>query len=1430
MKSQLLLIRTSLLFIFIALTAMSVLAQANAVQPLVTQPVDLHNLVTLHGNVHPLARPEYDQGVAPDDLPMERMLLVLRRGADQETALRKLLDDQQVASSPQFHHWLTPVQFGQQFGPTDSELQAVTSWLTSQGFQVANVSTGRTVVEFSGSAGLVRQVLGAEIHRFRVNGNDYWANTSDPQIPAALAPVVAGFASLNNFPRPSSTHIVDVFSRSSQTGVTHPLFTVPTSSTTNVYGVSPYDFATIYNVLPLWNAGIDGTGQTIAIVGQSNINYGDVESFQILFGLPVHNINAILNGPDPGIVKGDETEALLDVEWSGAVAKGATIDLVVSQTTQTTQGVDLSAVYIVDNDIAPVMSESYGDCELDLGVGGNAFQYSVREQGAAEGITIINSSGDSGSARCDQGQSEYAAASGLSVSGLASTPFNVAVGGTDFADNNIWASYWNSTNTSTYASAKSYIPETTWNASCAASGLASKCANASADSPMGIDIVAAGGGPSTCGVWTGTGTSAACSKGYPKPAWQTGAGVPNDGVRDIPDVSLFASTGTNGSFYVLCEGDAVQGNPSCTGGTNWYFIGVGGTSAAAPSFAAIMALVNQKTGQRQGNANYVLYPLAAESGSTCTSNEVVITNANCIFYDIVSGNNSVACSGGSQNCSNHTSGSYGLLVDPANNSNPAWSTGSGYDRATGLGSVNAANLVNKWNSITFQTTTTTLSAFPSTITHGQPANFTVSVTSGSGTPTGDVSLIAQISSTQNLGVGSYTLASDGTVSSSNNVLPGGSYSVFARYAGDGTRGTSDSAPHAITVNKESSKTNVTVSSCDYTSGACNPGVTSGVYGSFYTTLLANVTNAGGQPCASASGSVNYLCPSGMLGLTVDSGFVPLNTASFRLDNQGDVKYSHIDLPGGTYNLMANYAGDNNYSESVSPNVPVSITKAPTTTTLTGMPATIIYNNFTPTSLPTVRVDTTSHGAEPSFAIQYLDNGTLLPSTGGGMGGGANGSSTTYAYLQQSTAPAFPPGPSTIAAVFSGDSNYSGSTSPTVNVTVTDFSLSSNTNSVNIPAAGQTGTALITVTPLYGFTGTVNLVINDGCIDYMTCTVSPSSVTMSGSTPATATLSIVTYANSGPRFQKPQSRIPPAIRPHLPWPWILAVLLLLTVIVVFKWVDQPARWILVAGLAMAALWVACGGGSSGGGYNYTPPPSGTISFSPGRSISFSGQKVYTTSAPQTLTVSNTGQATLDITGVTLNGTNAGDFSMTNACGRVLAASANCTISVTFTPNGQGNRAAGIVVNNNTIEPAPTITLSGLGTVPAIAFTPPSLTFGPQKLQTTSPSQSMTLTNTGAASMNLVGVGINGRNFSETNNCPWTIAVGDGCTINVKFTPLDVGAIEDEVQVNADVDYNETLAKLDGTGAPPTTAAGNYSIRVRATIGYDWHDIVIPVTVQ
>jgi subtilase family serine protease len=278
----------------------AVSSDRGAPRRLITQPVDGARLTVLNGNTHPLARPEFDQGTAPASLPMQRMLLVLKRSPEQESALRTLLDSQQDKASPNYHRWLSPEQFGKQFGPADSDVKTVTAWLESCGFQVAALSKGRTTIEFSGSASQVQQAFHTAIHKYAVNGEEHWANASDPSIPAALAPVVKGVLSLHNFPRRSYSTVLGTPMRAKprQTAPL-PWFTY-TQQQTTYYGLGPTDFATIYNVLPLWNAGIDGTGQTIAIVGETNIHVTDVENFRSLFGLPANDPQVILNGPDPG--------------------------------------------------------------------------------------------------------------------------------------------------------------------------------------------------------------------------------------------------------------------------------------------------------------------------------------------------------------------------------------------------------------------------------------------------------------------------------------------------------------------------------------------------------------------------------------------------------------------------------------------------------------------------------------------------------------------------------------------------------------------------------------------------------------------------------------------------------------------------------------------------------------------------------------------------------------------------------------------------------------------------------------------------------------------------------------------------------------------------------------------------------------------------
>jgi len=1142
-----LLTQTALAFAFGLFFSLMAAGQQAAIVPArITQPVDMENLVTLRGNTHPLARPEYDQGAAPDSLPTERILLVLQRSAEQEAALRKLLDEQQIKSSPNYHMWLTPEQFGQQFGPADADIQAVTDWLSSQGFQVSHVAAGRTVIEFSGTAGQVRQVFHTEIHKFVVKGEEHWANASDPQIPAALTPVVAGFASLNNFPKRPMVRRLGTFSKSKATGVVRPLFTFP-YETGYLLAVGPTDFATVYNITPLWNAGIDGTGQTIAIISDTNINIQDVVDFRNMFGLPANVPQIILNGPDPGI-NSDETEADLDVEWAGAVGRGATVDLVVSEGTETTYGVDLSALYIIDNNLAPIMSESYGACEAALGNSGNAFYSTLWEQGAAQGITILVATGDNGSAGCDDYASTGvpAAQYGLAVTGNASTPFNVAVGGTDFNDVSSASLYWNTTNGSGQSSAKSYIPEMTWNDSCANTGSLTGCASGVASD--GTDLVAGSGGQSNCV----TQSSTACTGAYGKPSWQTGTGVPNDSARDIPDVSLFAGDGyVSGSFYVICEMDANTESggsaSSCDLNAPYLdFLGVGGTSAAAQAFAGIMALVNQKTGQRQGNANYVLYKLAAGTGASCASTAVMAPTASgssCIFYDVQVGNNSVACDAGSLNCGNTNGapGTYGILVYTSGTTTiPAWLAAppqpAGYDLATGLGTVNAANLVNKWTSVSFTPSSTTLTISPTTITHGQPVNLTVNVTPASAT--GDVSLIGGPNNS-NLGIGFLTLT-NGTITSPTILLPGGTYGVTAHYAGNGTYGASDSTPVQVTVNPETSQTFVRLDTED-----CNGNITTittvpygynitcngYVYGDYW--LRVSVTNSSGNACFSSStGIPTYQCPTGQVTVTengqplVDLGAPPSNTpGTYQLNSQGHFEEDFIQLPGGTDNVVATYAGNTSYNGSKSAADTITVTQAPTTIGVTASATTVTSGQIVTL---TALVSTSSIGFAPSGAVQFLNAG--VPITGSSCGPpctvtttpvngldepltGVSASAAPYASLTATLTTSFT-ATATITAQYVADLNYLGSTSSPLTITISsgipDFSVVATPSSFAISAPGASGSTTIGLSPINGFTGTVSLTCQvPSAMTGGSCSLASASITPT----TTTTLTVNTTAPS-----------------------------------------------------------------------------------------------------------------------------------------------------------------------------------------------------------------------------------------------------------------------------------------------------------------------------
>jgi len=1095
-------------------------AQSPAVPARITQAIDETQLVRLRGNVHPLARPEFDQGAVPDSTPAKRMLLLLQRSASQEATLGQLLEDQQNAQSPNFHKWLTPDLYGKQFGPADADVQVMTDWLTSQGFQGIKVSAGRTAIEFSGNIGQVRTAFHTDIHQFKVNGEVRHANVNDPQIPAALTPVVAGIAGLHNFPPRAHVHKLGTFRKDKATGAVKPLFTYPQGAGF-ILAVGPTDFATIYNVLPLWNAAtpIDGTGQTIALVGDSNINLQDVTAFRTMFGLPTSNAfntpNVILNGPDPGL-NGDEIEADLDVQWAGAIAKNAQIILVVTEQPQSigVGGVDLSAFYIVDNNLAPIMSESFGNCEA---FANNTLENSIWQQASAQGITAMVSAGDNGSAACDPSSTNpLVATQGLAVSGFASTPYNVAVGGTDFNSNvtgsvsTYLSTYWNTTNAaSTQSSAKSYIPEITWNDTCAYQGSTSACTStvitndANSFGP-GIDVVAGSGGSSA--VYTGS----------KKPSWQAGLGDAN---RDLPDISLLAANGRNGSFYIICEMDANAGQggspTSCDLNSPYLdFIGLGGTSASSPTFAGIMALVNQKTGQRQGNANYALYSMAKKTGATCPSNPATAAApGSCIFYDLPagSGNISVACQGGSPQCSNTSTAttSFGIMTTTSGGATPAYNTAAGYDLATGLGTVNAANLVNNWTNPSFTPSKLTFSlngGAAVTITHGAAVSVsgTVSPNPGSGTPTGTVELIQGTNSQTGAVIDSFPVGAGGAYSGNTLMLPGTngtSYQVIAHYSGDGAFSPSDSPSQTVTsVAKETSITTSTLEGCTTASIPCTTPIPSGssiVYGSAYI-LRVDVTNASGQQCS----SVAVPCPTGNVMLT--DGTAALDFGTGPLNNIGMLEDQPIQLPGGSHSIVAKYLGDVSYTGSTASAINFTVTPTATATAMGVSPSSGV-TSATPVTLSAQIASSSNSSVGPTGSVTFL-NGATQVATAAVTGAGA---SLTGASGTASTTLTLAAGTYNLTAKYVGDTNYATSTStPAITLTVTaattgTFSLTGTA----IPAvtAGSSATSTITVTPTAGSTlppGTVNVSCTTANLPPgVSCTPSPLAITDNSTTSA-----------------------------------------------------------------------------------------------------------------------------------------------------------------------------------------------------------------------------------------------------------------------------------------------------------------------------------------
>ena len=677
--------------------------EPSAARVLITRSIDQSRLYTLAGNTRGEANAQNDQGKVADSFALDHMLLQLKRSPDREHALTEFIDQQHDSASPNFHHWLTADQFGKIYGPSAADIDTVSGWLRSNGFTVNTVYPSGMMIDFSGTAGQVTAAFGTEIHRLSVNGQDHIANMSDPRIPEALEPVVGGIVSLHDF-RPQSMKMPVAKFRFE--------FEI----------VVPADLATIYDLKPAFAAGLTGAGQTIAVLEDSDLyDTADWTTFRKAFGLSTYTSGSLTtinpappkggtNCSDPG-AQGADGEATLDAEWASAAAPDAAIQVVACADTATTFGFLIAAENLINSSHPPqIISISYGVCEAFTGVTANSSYNSAYQQAVAEGTSVFVSSGDAGAAACDHNFST--ATHGIGVSSSSSTPYNVAVGGTDFGDTALGttSTYWGPTNGPTFGSALSYVPEIPWNDSCAGSilakfngfsvgyGPAGYCGSTQAQQSGSLTTGAGSGGPSGCatGVPAQFGVVGGTCKGYAKPSWQAGvSGIPGDGVRDVPDVSLFAANGIWGHLYVYCFTDPENGGFPCVGSPiNWS--GAGGTSFSSPIMAGIQALVNQKMGGAQGNPNPVYYKLAASSV------------ASSVFHSITTGDITVNCSGdvncfgaGFEGRGRGAGGSpfdgNGGLSSSAQTYTPAFAAASGWSFATGLGSVDAFNLIMNWS-------------------------------------------------------------------------------------------------------------------------------------------------------------------------------------------------------------------------------------------------------------------------------------------------------------------------------------------------------------------------------------------------------------------------------------------------------------------------------------------------------------------------------------------------------------------------------------------------------------------------------------------------------------------------------------------------------------------------------------------------------------
>jgi hypothetical protein len=1177
---------------------MVLLAQSSFVAPRITTNVDESSLAALKGNVPRLARAEFDQGEASPSTQLTHVRLVLSRSSEQQAALDSYLAQLQDKSSPNYHKWLTPEQFGALYGPADSDIAALVAWLESHGLQVETVSKGRTNIAFNGTVSQVEEAFHTSIHSFQAGDRQFYSNTTDPQIPSALAPVVKGVAHMNTIrPRPHSVRasVGRANSRNRQMATGNgPKPGLTESSCEDFLYVTPADAATIYNTPNSFNANFaggnsyTGAGVKIGLGGDATINANIVGTYRSTFlgnSTPI-NVNYCTSSsscsttPGSGYEADDADEAYLDTELSGGMAPGATIYYYAS--TDLSTGIEAA----IDKNVVDIFSLSFGECEQDnVGpfTGDNAQINLWWEQAAGQGIAVMVSAGDSGSAGCDEtstksGRNVPDATGGLAVSGYASTPYNIAVGGTDFYPlyTSAYSTYVSTSLGSAgaptyYRTALSYIPESTWNDSTYNDTTISENVPLS-DAGAGIpasdnNIVAGSGGASVV---------------YGKPLWQTGTGVPSDGARDLPDVSLMSGNGFYSATWLVCDGDTyylandsctskAQGVLNCSNISGGYFDGFGGTSTASPAFAGILALVQQKSGSRLGMPATELYGLF--NGP----------NAGKIFHDVTVGNNSVSCTSGSPNCVADTLGYY---------YESGYNTTTGYDLATGMGSVDATQLVNYWNSSTGTAAATVsfLSVLPSPVTTVESLIVTVSVSGASGTPTGTITLTGgSYNSFQTIGSGSCTASSCAFTIGTGN-LPIGSDTLTVTYGGNST--------YAVATNS----TSVTVN-----------GLTAAV------TATPTASSINSNQTVTVNGTVS--CTGVCTGSTTPTGTVTLTGGGYTspataLSGTGSysITIPYNSLSAGSDTLTVTYNGSSIYSAGATGTTSVAVTYvAVATPNVTVTPATGSID-----SSQTYGVTVTVSGAS---TLETSPTGTVTLSSGSYNSGAVTlGTSGCTAASCAITIPAnsLSNGSDTLTATYSGDADYaSGSGTASVTVTTSVFALTATTPASIAPGAATTSTITVSSGTLYSGTVTLTCALTNypsGAAYLPSCSGGSNTVTLSsGSASGTATVTVYTTAATSD-----------LVYPRLPGKGLAgagggAVLAFLV------FLGIPARrrsWrsmlsILIVMAALGSL-AACGGGGGGGGGGTSGTSAGTYTFT----VTGTGNPVVTPAPTTTFTVSVT----------------------------------------------------------------------------------------------------------------------------------------------------------------------------------------------------------------